>query len=115
MHKSWIGNNVLITTQNWFLGKDGRQYRAIWGKLKGITEVINLYGFVPSRSNANWVVEIGGMVIAGCQVFYSELCPDRPPEGMITDFVKDDKGIYQEQPCPTHIYFTIDPEDPDKE
>lgn len=32
-------------------------------------------------AHANWVVEIGNIVIAGCQVFYSILCPDLPSFG----------------------------------
>ena len=70
--KHWIGKKVLITTSDWFKGNDGVQYKSVFGTLQGIHETKEYYGFTPNRNHANWVVEVGNMVIAGCQVLYCE-------------------------------------------
>jgi hypothetical protein len=68
--QNFIGKKVLITTQNWFYGKDGKQYKACYGTLKAIHESGKTLGFVPNRAHANWFVEVGSMIIMGCQVMY---------------------------------------------
>jgi hypothetical protein len=68
--QNFIGKKVLITTQSWFYGKDGRQYRAVHGTLKAVHEAGKELGFIPNRSHANWFIEIGELIIMGCQVMY---------------------------------------------
>lgn len=73
---NFINKKVLITTQGWFYGKDGKQYRAVHGTLKAIHEAGKTLGFIPNRSHANWFIEIGEMIIMGCQVMYIIECED---------------------------------------
>jgi hypothetical protein len=68
--ENFIGKKVLITTQNWFYGKDGKQYKACHGTLIAIHEAGKTLGFIPNRAHANWFVEVGDMIIMGCQVMY---------------------------------------------
>jgi hypothetical protein len=65
-----IGKNVLCTTESWFLAPDGREYKAVFGKLKGIHSSEKTLGFSPNRTHTNWFLEIGNMSIAGCQIMY---------------------------------------------
>lgn len=66
----YVGKKVLITTSNWFIAPDGIQYKAVHGTLKGVHEAGKSLGFIPNRSHANWFIEVGDMVIMGCQVMY---------------------------------------------
>ena len=65
-----INKNVLITTSAWFYAPDGKQYRSVWGTLKSVQEDTTLIGFKVNRSHANYVYEVGNMLIMGCQVMY---------------------------------------------
>ncbi len=67
---SYVNQKVLITTNNWFIAPDGKQYRAVHGTLKAVHESGKTLGFIPNRSHANWFIEIGEMIIMGCQVMY---------------------------------------------
>lgn len=69
-----IGKKVLITTSNWFIAPDGKDYRAVHGTLKGVHEAGKSLGFIPNRSHANWFIEVGSMIIMGCQVMYVIEC-----------------------------------------
>lgn len=84
----FVGQNVLVTTQGWFYGTDGKLYRGAWGKLKAVHEAKEAIGITPNRSHANWFIEIGNMSIMGCQVLYYTKCPNPPPEYDIEDFDK---------------------------
>ncbi len=83
--KEFIGQNVLITTQNWFYGTDGKAYRGAWGTLKGVHKAEDTMGIVPNRSHANWFIEIGDMIVMGCQVLYITKCKNPPPPESIKD------------------------------
>lgn len=67
---AYINKKVLLTTTNWFYGTDGKQYRAVYGTLKNLHQAEAVLGFKPDRAHTNWFVEIGSMMIAGCQVLY---------------------------------------------
>ena len=82
--KNLIGENVLITCGNWFYAPDGKQYRAVWGPLFSISEAKDKLGFSPGRAHANWFIEIGNMVITGCQVNYCLHCPEQPETGRVS-------------------------------
>lgn len=77
-----IQNNelYLITTNHWFFGPDGEQYRSVYGRCELIEAKAEM-GFTPARS-ANWYVRIGNdsshMIIAGCQIHYLLRTDDRP-------------------------------------
>lgn len=98
-----IGKNCLITTQNWFLAPDGREYRGVFGNLKAVHEAGKTLGFIPNRSHANWFIEVGNMIIMGCQVMYfvqTDTCNfDKAEHWNATD----DKGI-TETLAPSKIY-----------
>jgi hypothetical protein len=102
----FINKKVLITTQNWFYGKDGRQYRAVHGTLKAVHEAGKTLGFIPNRSHANWFIEIGEMIIMGCQVMYIVEC-ESINTGKVTDWSvtegQSGEGI-KEYDRPTVIY-----------
>jgi hypothetical protein len=74
----FLNCKVLITTCNWFYGTDGKQYKSAWGTLKGIHEAGKTLGFIPNRSHANWFLELGSMMIMGCQVLYIIRCDEQP-------------------------------------
>lgn len=76
--QQFIGKNVLITTAAWFYAPDGTIHRSVWGELKAIHEASKVLGFHPSRAHANWYIEIGDMIITGCQVNYMVLCENKP-------------------------------------
>lgn len=97
----FIGKKVLITTQGWFYGKDGKQYRAIHGTLKAVHESAKTLGFIPNRAHANWYFEIGDMVIMGCQVLYVQQA-DEVNTGNVWETL--DNGDLQQRP--TQIYLT---------
>ena len=66
-----IGSNCLITTDNWFTAPDGEQYKAVYGEIKGIIHDYELLGIKTNRHSTNWYLQIGEMVIAGCQIYYA--------------------------------------------
>lgn len=78
MTENYVGENVLITLQDWFYCPDGENYKVVWGKLKSIKKVDDLIGFAPNRPNVNWLFEIGEMIIYGCQVKTIIKCKDKP-------------------------------------
>ena len=100
-----IGKKVLITTQDWFYGKDGRQYKAIHGTLKGVHESSKTLGFIPNRAHANWYIEIGEMTVMGCQVMYISEC-ETAHTGDVDDWRTSDteKGGIVKYNRPSIIY-----------
>lgn len=97
--KNLINKKVLVTTSNWFLAPDGKQYRAIHGTLKGVHEASKTLGFVPNRSHANWFIEIGEVIVMGCQIMY---CIES--EHVNTGKVEDWSNEGKEYERPTTIY-----------
>lgn len=65
-----VGKTYLITTSEWFYAPDGEQYRAIFGTLKGVVQDDKVLGIKTNRGSTNWYVEIGNILIAGCQIHY---------------------------------------------
>lgn len=101
-----FNQSVLITTSSWFFAPDGQEYRAVWGTLKGIHEAGKTLGFIPNRSHANWFIEIGGMVIMGCQVMYVIACPAKPNVGTVHTWKTDEHKGIMEYDKPTSIYIS---------
>lgn len=107
--KNHIGKKVLITTQNWFTAPDGSDYKAVWGTLKAIHTSQDTLGFTPSRQNTNWYVEVGNMVIAGCQVFYLILSESEPNFDKADSYsIAPGQAAYTEYKRLSHIYKAID-------
>ena len=70
MEKWETGGKYLITTDNWFIAPDGDQYRAVFGTVHGISKDEETLGIKTNRSSTNWYLQIGNMVVAGCQIHY---------------------------------------------
>lgn len=66
-----VGKNYLITTERWFIAPDGEQYRSVWGKVKSILDSEETLRIKTNRNSTNWYVEIGNMIVAGCQIHYA--------------------------------------------
>ena len=72
-----IGSKYLVTCDNWFLAPDGRQYRAVHGVVHGVFDDNQALGIKTNRHSTNWFLQVGDMIIAGCQIHYaikSEKC-----------------------------------------
>lgn len=101
--KHLIGKKVLATTQNWFHRPDGTQARAVWGTLKAIHTTQETLGFTPSRAHTNWVVEIGNMIITGCQILYISHCPKSPNFTIAQDYeIINGEVKYLTKPSPIY-------------
>lgn len=102
---SLIDKKVLVTTQNWFYAPDGKQYRGVWGTLKAVHEAGKMLGFIPNRAHANWFIQVGALTVMGCQVMYVLDCPEKPPDGDVTDFTME-AGKVISYDRPSVIYIT---------
>ncbi len=87
-----VGEKALVTTQNWFLAPDGAEYRAVFGTIKGIHSDQETLGIKTNAHSANWYLEIGNMVIAGCQIMYAIKTNDYFP-GDAIGWHSGEKGI----------------------
>jgi len=97
-----IGSKVVVTTNNWFFGADGVEYRGVYGTVKAVRDDEQTLGIKTNRNATNWYLEIGGMVIAGCQIYYVCLCND-PPAARVTSF-REHEGKVIEYERPSVIY-----------
>lgn len=68
-----IGQTILVTTDNWFYAPDGKTYRAVFGTLRGVLSDGQVLGIKTNARSTNWYLEVGNMVIAGCQIHYAML------------------------------------------
>lgn len=96
----------LITTDNWFYGPDGKQYKAVWGEVRTMSDQ-TILGIKTNARSSNWYLWVGdkdiGMVVAGCQVHYAIKCPCKPDTGMIDDYTTQDG--FKEFRRPSSIYI----------
>jgi hypothetical protein len=101
--KNWIGKNILITTDNWFISPNGQQCNSVWGTLHGCYKAEDTLGIKVNSRSTDWYVSIGNMIIAGCQVHYAMLaseCSFKGYEGYSADA---QYGI-KKYPVPNAIY-----------
>ena len=99
-----VGSNCLVTTDNWFFAPDGESYRAVYGKIKGILNDYEMLGIKTNRASTNWYLQIGNMVIAGCQIYYAiktDQCSSLAP---IREIEHEGK-LYSPQTLISRIYF----------
>lgn len=101
-------NNYLVTSDSYFFGPDGNQYRAAWGKPKMISTK-EAFDFNPSRST-NWFLQLGegegAVFIAGCQIHFAVQC-ENPPVIREGTYVSKDSGL----PLPINdIYIATAPQ-----
>lgn len=69
--KPELNEKYLITTNDWFFGPDGNQYKAAFGTVNAILTDKDTLGVDTNRHSSNWYVSIGSMIIAGCQIHYA--------------------------------------------
>lgn len=98
-----INDLVLVTCDDWFFAPDGRTYRAVWGRVKGIVAAKDLIGFDPSRPSTNWYLEIGDVLIAGCRIHYAVKCATCPKAKTVADFTIHD-GEIKNLKRPNNVY-----------
>lgn len=69
-----VGNN-LVTTDDWFIGADGKQYKAVFGPTRLLSSEDTL-GIKTNQRSTNWYAIVGNydnfMVVAGCRIHYSQ-------------------------------------------
>jgi hypothetical protein len=78
----YINKKYILTTHDWFYAPDGETYKAVFGTVKKIVDAKTELGIPTNRHSTNWYIEIGDMVVAGCQVFYfikTNSCTFKPP------------------------------------
>lgn len=103
--KNFEGENVLITTSDWFVAPDGRDYKAAWGRLVKVHDAKESFGIIPTRAHANWIIEIGDMMIMGCRVMYIIKCKDKPNIGKSIGWNSNTETGIKEYERPTLIYI----------
>ena len=102
-----IGKKALITTSAWFYAPDGKQYRAVFGTVKGIKSDQETLGIKTNNKSSNWYLEIGNTIIAGCQIHYA-IATDSCNSGRAVDWSSDVQNGCKEYERPCAIYFADD-------
>lgn len=100
-----VGDKAIITTDNWFYAPDGRQYRAVFGTIKAVRSAEETLGIVPNAKSTNWYVEIGNMIIAGCQIHYvlkTDTC--NIEDCFNWEYIEGEVRYYK---SPSNIYKTV--------
>lgn len=69
-----IGETALITTEDWFIAPDGKQYKSVFGTVHAVLSSEETLGVKTNARSTNWYVEIGNMTMAGCQIHYAIRC-----------------------------------------
>jgi len=72
-----VGDKVLVTTDGWFFAPDGRQYRGVFGTVMALDTAEATLGIRPNGRSTNWYLQVGCVLLAGCQVHYvvrSDFC-----------------------------------------
>lgn len=105
-----IGDKVLVTTDNWFHAPDGNTYRAVFGTVKGVHDVKGVLGITPNDRSMNWFLNIGNMIIAGCQIHYAVKCDKCSSSGGLGWSSDAENGLKSYQ-TPNSIYFADPPEE----
>lgn len=100
--------NYLITTDNWFVAPDGKQYRSVWGFVEIIQD--SFLGVKTNAHSSNWFAKIGTenkhVIVAGCQIHYAVKCDEKPNTERVMDYFSTEKGFYEKE-RPTQIYCAI--------
>lgn len=85
----------LITTDNWFLAPDGKQYKGVWGNVEIIED--NFLGIKTNARSSNWFAKVGSedkfVIVAGCQIHYAVKCENKPKIGDIQDQITKDGDV----------------------
>lgn len=96
----------LITTDNWFIAPDGKEYKAAWGEVTILED--NILGIKTNMRSTNWYAKIGSednhIVIAGCQIHYAVKC-ENTPFTMYGEAMDFHEGKLKTSTSPTKIYI----------
>ena len=98
-----IGMKALVTTDNWFIAPNGENYRAAFGTVRAIRNDEQSLGIRTNAKSTNWYLELGNMLIAGCQIHYVIATPTAITTGSIKTW-KETQGGANEYERPTSIY-----------
>ena len=75
------GVNYLITTDDWFMGPNGKQYKAVWAPVE-ILQDNEILGIKTNARSSNWYAKVGyfndHIIVAGCQIHYAARCNQEP-------------------------------------
>lgn len=98
------GKKYLITTDGWFYGPDGGQYRGVYGTVNIVED--SILGIKTNARSSNWFARVGDddvfVVIAGCQIHYAVKC-DSVNSEKVTDFGHDKGKTYEYQLPPQYL------------
>jgi len=97
----------LITTDHFFYGPDGNQYRAAWGEVNIMED--SILGIKTNRNSTNWYVKVGNeerfVIIAGCQIHYAIRCENKPDISGINSWDASAEHGLKEYKIPNPIYI----------
>jgi hypothetical protein len=104
-----MNGNYLITTDSWFIAPDGKQYRAVYGDVKIVSDEI--LGIKTNVRTSNWFAKVGTednhVIIAGCQIHYAIKSTEVLNEDSVYENM-DLGGNYSRVCKDNPIYFAID-------
>jgi len=101
-----IGKKVLVTTDTWFFAPDGKEYISVYGDLIGVFSDSEITGIKTNSKSTNWYIQVGSMIVAGCQIHYVVNCEDKDVElGEVETFLTH-KGKYITSKRPSKIYHS---------
>lgn len=100
--------NYLITTDEWFLAPDGKQYRAVWGNVEILED--SIFGIKTNRGSSNWFAKVGSeenhVIVSGCRIHYAAKCNQQPHIGPTEEYsVKEGDGGLNFHRRPTLIWI----------
>jgi len=95
----------LITTDAWFYAPDGKQYKAVWGEVKIVSDEI--LGIKTNVRSSNWYAKVGTdenhVIVAGCQIHYACKSNNQPNISLVDEY-SIEAGECKEYKRPTSIY-----------
>lgn len=96
----------LITTDNWFIAPDTKQYKSVWGNVVALEDTF--LGIKTNRNSSNWFLQVGSdtnhVIIAGCQIHYAVRSDKTPNCEPVEDWQADSTNFHTFQ-APTKIYI----------
>lgn len=98
-----IGDKAVVTTFDWFHAPDGQSYKAVFGTIKGIYNAEEVLGIISNKHSTNWYLEIGNVVIAGCQIHYLVKTDKFENKPFIREWDFEDKLIFKEAPSRVYV------------
>lgn len=96
----------LITTDAWFYGPDGKQYKGVWGEVRIVSDAI--LGIKTNVRSSNWFAKVGTednhVIVAGCQIHYACKSENKPNVSLTEDYTIE-AGEVKNYNRPTSIYI----------